>query len=104
MTNPVQTIALVDDEEGFLKLLQTLVVDLGYECVGVGKNGTEAIELVRRCKPNVLLMDFHMPVMDGFEALRQIVALGTTAVVMLTADPDPELGRKAMDSGGCGYM
>jgi AmiR/NasT family two-component response regulator len=45
-----------------------------------------------------------MPVLDGLEATRQIVALGTTAVVILTGDPNPEMARTAMDLGACGYM
>ena len=104
MASPLKTIAIADDEQGVVAILQAIVTDLGYECVGIAHDGMEAVELVRRTKPNVLLMDFHMPLLDGLEATRQIIALAHTAVVVLTAETNPEIGRKAMDLGACGYM
>src|SRR5262249_48113073 len=63
-----------------------------------------ALELVRTHKPDVLLLDFHMPIQDGLSVLPQIAALGTTAVVMMTADSNSEISRNAMDAGASGYM
>jgi len=104
MTEPLKTIAIADDQESLVALLRAIVTAAGYTCVGSASNGLEAVDLVRRTHPNVLLMDFHMPVLDGLEALKQIVTFATTAVVILTGDPDPVLGRKALDAGACGYM
>lgn len=104
MTLPLKTIAIADDESALLTVLQEICTELGYHVVGTALNGSEAVDLVRRTQPNVLLLDFHMPVLDGIEATRQIVALGTTAVVLMTADTDPQLARQAMDLGACGYM
>src|SRR5437016_3125502 len=104
MTQPLKTIAIADDEPGIRSVLQTIASDLGYQVVGVASNGTEAVDVVRQKKPQAILLDIHMPVLDGLEATKQIVELGTTAVVLLTADLNPELARQAMDIGACGYM
>ena len=60
----LKKIAIVDDDALCLKLLQAIVQELGYECVGTAQNGRDAVELVRRHQPQVLLLDIHMPIMD----------------------------------------
>ena len=104
MAIPLEKIAIADDEQSVLLLMKEIVQDLGYECVGIAQNGADAVELVRRTQPQVLLLDVHMPVLDGMKVLAQIVEMKTTAVVTLTGDPDIELARRAMDAGASGYM
>jgi AmiR/NasT family two-component response regulator len=104
MTIPPKTIAIAEDDAGVRQFLQYILADLGYEFAGSAKNGAEAITLVKEIKPNVLIMDFHMPVMNGLEATQKIVLENTTAVIILTADPSPVVARQAMDFGACGYM
>ncbi len=104
MAIPLKTVAIADDEPGIVNVLHAMAIELGYRVTGTAVNGAEAVELVRRTNPNVILMDFHMPVLDGLEATRQIATLGTTAVILLTADIAPEIARQAMDLGACGYM
>jgi two-component system, response regulator PdtaR len=99
----LQTVAIADDEPLIVALLTAVLKDAGYEVVGAAANGQEAVQLVAAKKPNVLLLDVHMPVMDGLQALAQINALGMTAVVMLTGDASPEVARQAMDLGAAGY-
>jgi AmiR/NasT family two-component response regulator len=103
MMEPLRTVAFVDDEPGILQVLR-IACEGQYQVVGQGSNGLDAITLVKSLKPQVLVLDLHMPVMDGLLALRQIVALETTAVVFLTADQDPAVAREAMDLGACGYV
>jgi response regulator NasT len=100
---PLKTVAFADDEPGILQVLH-LACQSKYQILGVAKNGVEAVILVKEKRPNILIMDFHMPQMDGLAALAQIAPLQTTAVVILTADQDPEVARRAMDAGACGYM
>jgi two-component system, response regulator PdtaR len=100
---PLKTVAFADDQMDILKILQ-MACQSKYQTLGTATNGLEAFELVKEKAPNVLIMDVHMPKMDGLEALAKIVPLQTTAVVMLTADSSPELGRKAMDLGACAYL
>jgi response regulator NasT len=104
MTLPLKTIGFADDERGIRDLLQLAITDLGYQVAGSAQNGLEAVELVRRLKPNVILLDIHMPGLEGEEAARQIIALETTAVVILTADTNPVLARRLMDMGAAAYM
>ena len=87
MAIPLEKIAIADDEQSVLLLMKEIVQDLGYECVGIAQNGADAVELVRRTQPQVLLLDVHMPVLDGMKVLAQIVEMKTTAVGMLTPDP-----------------
>ncbi len=100
---PLKTVAFADDEPGILQVLK-LSCELKYKIVGTAKNGEEAIALVKAKRPDVLILDVHMPVLDGLEALKQIAALKTTAVVILTADQDPAVARAAMDLGASAYM
>jgi len=104
MTDALKTVAIADDEPTLVAVLPEVCLQLGYQLTGVAANGEEAVELVRKTRPNLILLDFHMPVLDGLEATRQIAALGCTAVVLLTGDNDPEIARKAMDLGACGYV
>jgi len=101
---PLKTIALVDDQPDDCELLRRVIVALGYTIVGVAQDGSGAVELVKREKPQALVMDVHMPGMDGMDALKMIAPLGTTAVIMLTSDSNIELVRQAMSWGACGYV
>src|SRR5580692_6938874 len=103
MNQPLKSVAFVDDEPGILQVLR-MACEARYKVIGEGRNGLEAITLVKTLKPQVLVLDLHMPVMDGLEALRQIVPLETTAVVILTADQESKVARDTMDLGACGYV
>ena len=104
MSQALKTILIADDEASVTSVLQRVVTRLGYEVAGIAKDGPEALTLVRSKKPNVALMDIHMPGMDGLEVTRLLLPLETTGVVIITADPEPAPARKAMDLGACGYI
>jgi AmiR/NasT family two-component response regulator len=103
MIQPLKRVAFADDESGIRQVLE-LSCRGKYEVVGQAKNGLEAISLVKALRPQVLTLDIYMPIMNGLDALKEIVALGTTAVVILTADQDPETAVQAMNGGACGYI
>lgn len=80
-------ILAVDDERHIVRLVQINLVKEGYE-VTTASNGREAIEKAREDKPDLIVMDVMMPIMDGFEALKALKADASTAgipVIMLTA-------------------
>ncbi len=104
MSIALKTIALAEDDPVVMALLKASLESLGYEIVGIANNGLEALQVAQLQKPQLILIDIHMPVMNGLEAAKQIIALGTTAVVTLTGDVDPSLARQALDLGVCGYM
>ena len=104
---PVKVL-LVDDQTlvraGFRVLLER---GEGIEVVGEAADGAEAIEAVRRSRPDVVLMDIRMPVLDGLEATRRIVTderLAGVRVVMLTTYELDEYVFEALRSGASGFL
>lgn len=100
-------ILLVDDQElvrtGFRAILGSVP---GLEVVGEAGDGAAAIELARRLKPDVICMDVQMPVLDGLDATRRIVAdpeATGTVLVLTTFDDDDSLFR-ALDAGASGFL
>lgn len=99
-------VVLADDHgvirDGLGRLISALD---GVELVGMAADGAEAIEQSRLHTPDVVLMDLDMPVVDGIEATRQIVAeLPQTAVIVLTAFSDRPRIMGALEAGACGYL
>lgn len=75
------------------------------EVVGEGENGREAIELVASLKPDVVVMDVGMPVLNGIEATKAIVTQHpTTAVVILSMYVDESYIMRALKAGARGYL
>ena len=73
--------------------------------VGEARDGREAIEMVARVKPNLVLMDYKMPGMDGLEATRRIKAeYPTVSVVMMTSYEDEAIVLDAVQAGAGGYL
>ncbi len=99
MTKEAYNILIVDDQSGVRYLLETLVTDAGHNAV-TAKNGLEAVEAVKRKKPDLVFMDIRMPVMDGFEALDKIKIISPrTEVVMMTANNTEDVIYRALESG-----
>ena len=87
---------------GLAQLLQTFA---DVELVGSAVNGDEAVALSAERRPDVVLMDLEMPVLDGIEATRRIRATQPdVAVVVLTSFSDRERILSALDAGAAGYL
>ena len=100
------TILLADDQLLFRKGLRSILdVQDGMQVVGEASNGLEALDHVRQMRPNVVLMDIHMPVCDGAQASRLIKhEFPETKVVALTvSDADDDL-LDAIKGGADGYL
>jgi DNA-binding NarL/FixJ family response regulator len=77
----------------------------GMQVIGEASTGRSAVQLVRELKPDVVVMDYSMPVMDGVEATRQILEYDPSArVLMLTISADESPVLDAMLAGACGYQ
>src|SRR5918997_7100077 len=75
------------------------------EVVGEAPNGREALEEARRLRPDLVLMDVTMPVMDGLEATRRIKAeMPGVCVLMFTSHEEPEYLLEAIEAGAAGYV
>ncbi len=99
-------IILVDDQMLFREGLSTLLsVHDDLEVVGEAENGEEAIKLVAELKPDVVLMDVRMPVLDGVAATRQLNAEHPASrVIMLTTFDDDEYVFEGLRAGAAGYL
>ncbi len=71
-------------------LLHVLEQDPALQVVAVARNGAEAVDLIGRVKPDIVLMDIHMPRMDGYEATRQIMEQSPTPVVLVSSSYDAD--------------
>ncbi len=94
-------ILIVDDNALLRQLLRTcLQLDPEWEVCGEAGNGKQALEKVKELKPDIVLLDLQMPVMDGLEAARQIKAVAPkTAMLMFTMHASPQLLREAHAAG-----
>jgi DNA-binding NarL/FixJ family response regulator len=100
------TVMLAEDHmivrEGFRKMLD-LETDL--EIVGEAKDGRHAVALVQKLRPDVVLMDIAMPLLNGLEAARQILkAVPATRILILSAHNDDAYVQKAIESGARGFL
>ena len=92
---------VVDDSDETRELIGMILRWRGYRVIEAA-NGREALELVPRTHPGLILMDLSMPVMDGYEATRRIKALpklGGVPIVAVSALCDGYVKHKALDAG-----
>ena len=99
-------VLIVDDHTMVRRGLKILLEQFpGIKVVGEAANGLQAIELVSRLQPDVVLMDLVMPVMDGIEAIQKIIAIQPAQrVIALTASADREYFVQAIKAGAQGYF
>ncbi|OGO38459.1 MAG: DNA-binding response regulator [Chloroflexi bacterium RBG_16_56_8] len=102
----VISVLLVDDHTLFRQGLASVLKDRpNYQVVGHAANGLEAIDLARQLMPDLILMDVHMPVLNGLEATRQIKReMPDVRIVMLTMSEDDQNLFEAIKSGAQGYL
>ena len=99
-------VLLADDHGLFREGLRSLLEDQDdIEIVGEAEDGLEATKLVSRLKPNIVLMDINMPVVDGVEATRTILSENDTVnIIILTMYPQDEYVLEALKAGAKAYL
>lgn len=97
---------LVVDDQALVRSGFHLILDSepDFEVVGEAADGQEAIDLTRRLRPDVVLMDVRMPRMDGVEATRTVVADGASRVLILTTFDLDEHLFAAVRAGASGFL
>jgi DNA-binding NarL/FixJ family response regulator len=99
-------VLIADDHRLFAEALEAiLAVDERIEVVGKASDGGEAVQLARTLGPDVVLMDVSMPVLDGFEATREIRAESDgVRVLMLTGSNSRADVDRSREAGASGYV
>jgi two-component system, OmpR family, KDP operon response regulator KdpE len=97
------TILVVDDEPQIRRVLRTTLSAQGHTIVEA-RDGQEALSKLRSERPDLVILDMNMPVMDGLEACRQIRAVSTVPVLMLTIRSAESDKVRALDAGADDYV
>lgn len=102
---PVKRRAIVAEDEALIRMdiVETLR-EGGYDVVGEASNGEELVKLAREFKPDIVVTDVKMPVMDGITAAELIAKERLAPVVLLTAFSQTELVERARDAGAMAYV
>jgi DNA-binding NarL/FixJ family response regulator len=101
----VTSVLVADDQDLVRSGLEMVLQARGFDVVGLAADGRQAVDLVRRTGPDVVLMDIRMPVLDGIAATREIVASGSSSkvLVLTTYDLDHYV-YDALRAGAAGFL
>jgi response regulator NasT len=96
---------LIAEDEALIRLdLKEMLEEEGYDVVGEAGDGEQAVKLAEELKPDLVILDVKMPVLDGISAAERIVDQRIAPVVMLTAFSQRELVERAVDAGAMAYL
>ena len=107
MIIPKKITVLLAEDHAIVRqgLCELLKVDGNFLVVGEARTGREAVEMARTLRPNVILMDIAMPVLNGLEATRQVLAANPAAkVVILSAHSDDVYVQRMREAGVAGFL
>ncbi|WP_429857852.1 ANTAR domain-containing response regulator [Brevibacillus reuszeri] len=102
MTQP--KIMVVDDEPIIRMDLREMLENEGYQVIAEAKNGEEAVSLAHRHKPDLIIMDVKMPVLNGIKASSIIRSFSDSSILLLTAYSQKELVQDARKAGVTAYL
>jgi response regulator NasT len=96
---------VIADDESLIRLdLREMLTHLGYDVIGEAGDGRSAIDLARRLRPDLLIMDIKMPDVDGIAAAEELTRERIAPVVLVTAYSDQGLVDRAREAGVVGYV
>lgn len=103
MKNPLNIV--IADNESIIRMdLREMLEEQGHIIVGEAHDGKQALELTRKYRPDLVMMDIKMPNMDGITAAKAIADEGISPVILLTAFSDSEIVNRAKDAGVLAYL
>jgi AmiR/NasT family two-component response regulator len=97
-------VVIADDDPIIRMDLREMLGGMDYEVAGEASDGKSAVELARKLKPDLVIMDIKMPELDGIEAARVLTSEEVAPVLMLTAYSDPDLVQRATQAGVINYL
>ena len=99
------TVFIVDDHPVIRLEIRMLLEHEGYEIVGETDNGVDAMQMVRECVPDLIILDISIPKLDGLEVLARFNAMNSTLkTLVLTAQSPTLFAMRCMQSGAAGYV
>ena len=99
------TVFIVDDHPVIRLAIRMLLEHEGYEIVGETDNGVDAMQMVRECVPDLIILDISIPKLDGLEVLARFNAMNSTLkTLVLTAQSPTLFAMRCMQSGEAGYV
>jgi DNA-binding response OmpR family regulator len=96
-------ILVVDDEPRYVRLMEANLVSEGYKVLKAG-NGQEAVEVVAEKRPDLVLLDIMMPILDGFTACERIREFSNVPIIVVTAKGEERDRVKGLDLGADDYI
>ena len=99
-----RTVVIAEDEALIRMDLAEMLAEEGFSVVGQAGDGARAVELAKEHRPDLVILDVKMPILDGIAAAEQIAALRIAPVVILTAFSQRELVERARDAGAMAYL
>ena len=100
-----RTRVVIAEDEALIRMdLAEMLAEEGYDVVGQAADGQQAVELAERERPDLVILDVKMPVLDGIAAAERIAGRRIAPVVMLTAFSQRDLVERARDAGAMAYL
>jgi response regulator NasT len=102
---PAPRSVVIAEDEALIRMdLAEMLTEEGYDVVGQAGDGAKAVELAESLRPDLVILDVKMPILDGIAAAERIAAKRIAPVVILTAFAQRDLVERARDAGAMAYL
>jgi two-component system nitrate/nitrite response regulator NarL len=100
-----ETLVIVDDHALFRSIAREKLEADGIQVLGEAADGRSGLDAIAALRPTIVLVDIHLPDIDGFAVARRVADLNDPPVVVLTSSrPGADLRRRSVDSGAAGFI
>ena len=101
----MNSVFIVDDHPVIRLAIRMLLEHEGYEIVGETDNGVDAMQMIRECVPDLIILDISIPKLDGLEVLSRFNSMNSTLKTLVLTAQSPKLfAMRCMQSGAAGYV